>query len=161
MAAVVSNQFPTSQSLRREKVDDKDLVYPKSNLGTLSDESALSSSHIDALRHALHGTKARVVLPHEEGYDAAIRCWSRAAEKPASVAVIPTNTEEVSIVIKVATNTGAELAIKGGGHSSAGASCTDGGILIDLSAMRAVKVDPAEQLIFIQGGKCSSLIEAR
>lgn len=117
-----------------------------------SDRFGLSSSQIDALRHALQETKAKFVLPHEEGYDGAIRCWSKAAEKPAGVAVIPTNAEEVSIAVKFAVDTGLELAVKGGGHSSSGASCTDGGVLIDLSVMRAVRVDPAEQLIYVEGG---------
>lgn len=116
----------------------------------------LSSSQIDTLRHALQGTKAKIVLPHEEGYEAAIRCWSKAAEKPAGVAIIPTNAEEVSLAVKFAVETGLELAVKGGGHSSSGASCTDGGVLIDLSAMRAVKVDPSEQLIYVQGGNAQS-----
>ncbi|KAG9604326.1 hypothetical protein KCU77_g749, partial [Aureobasidium melanogenum] len=119
---------------------------------THPEKPALSSPQVDTLRQALQETKAKIILPHEAGYDAAIRCWSKAAEKPASVAVIPTSAEEVSIVVRFAVKTGLELAVKGGGHSSSGASCTDGGVLIDLSAMRAVKVDPAEQLIYVQGG---------
>lgn len=106
-------------------------------------------SQIDLLRHAFQGTEAKIVLPHEEGYSAAIRCWSKAVEKPAGVAIIPTNAKEVSIAVKFAVETGLELAVKGGGHSSSGASCTDGGVLIDLSAMRTVKVDSAEQLIYV------------
>ncbi|KAH0362084.1 hypothetical protein KCU65_g8307, partial [Aureobasidium melanogenum] len=117
-----------------------------------SDKSGLSSPQIDILRQAFQGTKAKIVLPRDEGYGAAIRCWSKAAEKPAGVAIIPTNAEEVSIAVNFAVKTGLELAVKGGGHSSSGASCTDGGVLIDLSAMRAVRVDPAEQLIYVEGG---------
>lgn len=116
------------------------------------EKTSLSDPQINTLRHAFEGTKAKIVLPHEDGHSAAIRCWSKAAEKPAGVAIIPTNAEEVCIAVKFAVETGLELAVKGGGHSSSGASCTDGGVLIDLSAMRAVKVDPAKQLIYVQGG---------
>lgn len=114
--------------------------------------SSLSSSQINTLRQAFQDTKAEVVLPHDEDYGAAIRCWSKAAEKPAGVAIIPTNAEEVSIAVSFAVETGLELAVKGGGHSSSGASCTDGGVLIDLSAMRAVRVNLAEQIAYVEGG---------
>ena len=51
-----------------------------------------------------------------------------------------------------ATKNGLELAIKGGGHSSNGASSTEGGVIIDLSRLRGVTIDAEKHLAYCQGG---------
>jgi hypothetical protein len=69
------------------------------------------------------------------------------------VVVVPQNAEEVSIVVKYASEQGIDLAVKGGGHSTAGVSSTNGGLLIDLNAkMRKVDVDLEKKLFIVQGG---------
>lgn len=54
--------------------------------------------------------------------------------------------------VKYANDQGLDLAVKGGGHSTAGASSTDGGLLINLSKMRHVNVDAEKRLLYVQGG---------
>lgn len=111
-----------------------------------------TSADVEALRAALARTGAYTFEPKDEGYAATIKRWSRAAEKPAGVSVQPTTAEEVSITLKYASQNGIDVAVKGGGHSTAGASSTDGGINIDLARMRNVRVDPEKKLLYIEGG---------
>lgn len=117
-----------------------------------TDRRQVTEADIQELRLLLSGTQAHVRTPSDHGYEAAVERWSRAAEKPAGVAIAPTSAEEVAIVIKYASEQGLDVAVKGGGHSTAGASSTDGGMLVDLGRMRGVKVDVDKQLLHVQGG---------
>ncbi|KAK5744225.1 hypothetical protein LTR17_002255 [Elasticomyces elasticus] len=112
----------------------------------------VEEADIEKLRQLLSGTKASVLSPSNTGYDVSIDRWSRAAIKQAGVAVVPTSAEEIAIAVKYATEQNIDLAVKGGGHSTAGASSTHGGLLIDLGHMRNVKVDEDMNLLYVQGG---------
>ncbi|KAH9835067.1 FAD-linked oxidoreductase [Teratosphaeria destructans] len=114
--------------------------------------SVASDIHISQLRELLRGTAAQVLTPADSGYGATLLRWSRAAEKPAGVSIVPTTAEQISVALKFATDNGIDVAVKGGGHSTAGASSTEGGMLIDLGRMRAVHVDPEKQQLHVQGG---------
>ena len=118
----------------------------------MASKRRVTDSDIDALRKLFSGTKARVIVPSDSGYAKTIERWSRAAEKPAGVSIEPTSAEEVAIAVKYARDHGIDLAVKGGGHSTAGVSSTNGGILINLGLMRNVTVDPDKELLYIQGG---------
>ncbi len=114
---------------------------------------SVTEDDISQLRRLLEGTGADVRAPGDNGYNKSIDRWSKAAEKPAGVAVAPTSAKEVSTVVKYAAQNGLDLAVKGGGHSTAGASSTDGGILVDLqSHMRRVTVNADKRQLHIQGG---------
>lgn len=118
----------------------------------MSRKQSTREEDIVALRKALSNTEAQVLGPADEGYLTTIKRWSRAAEKSAAISVVPITAEEVSIAVKYASEHNLDLAVKGGGHSTAGASSTNGGVLIDLSGMRDVKVDPEKKLLHVQGG---------
>lgn len=123
-------------------------------------KKTVSDGDIQALKQLLHSTNAQVFGPSDDGYAATIQRWSRAAEKPAGVSILPTTSEEVSIAVKYATEHQLDLAVKGGGHSTAGASSTNGGVLINLSNMRNVHVDPEKQLLHVQGGALWSDVDS-
>ncbi|KAF7539612.1 hypothetical protein G7Z17_g12385 [Cylindrodendrum hubeiense] len=93
----------------------------------------------------------QVLLPQDEGYDASLRRWSAACEKRAAVVVKPTCSKEVSVAVKSAVAAKIPLTVCGGGHSSSGTSSSDG-MVIDLSNMRNVKVNPAEMTVRFDGG---------
>ena len=83
----------------------------------------------------------RVTGPGDAGYDQARKVfygkWDR---RPAAV-VRPRNAQEVARVVTLAADTGAELAVRSGGHSLAGHSVSDGGIVLDLAELTALEVD--------------------
>ena len=62
------------------------------------------------------------------------------------------NVPETDLELKFAKKAGLEVAVSGGKHSASGASSTEGGLLIDLSKMRKVKVDTKTNTIIAQGG---------
>ena len=66
--------------------------------------------------------------------------------------VQPVEVSDISTAIVWAKEFGIDIAVKGGGHSTAGTSSSDGGLVIDLSRMTSVKVDPAAKTITAQGG---------
>ena len=115
-------------------------------------KKTITNADIEKLRELLSGTNAHVRGPSDAEYDKSIDRWSKAAEKPAGVAVAPSSAKEVSITVEYATDHGLDLAVKGGGHSTAGASSTKGGLLIDLGRMRNVDVDVEKKQLHVQGG---------
>ncbi|USW59021.1 Putative FAD linked oxidase, FAD-binding, type PCMH, subdomain 1 [Septoria linicola] len=92
----------------------------------MTNKRSVTSGDVEALRVALSHTGAHVFSLSDDGYAATIERWSRAAEKPAGVSVQPTTPEAVAIVVRYATDNGIDIAVKGGGHSTAEASSTDG-----------------------------------
>jgi FAD/FMN-containing dehydrogenase len=124
-----------------------------------SPKRSITREDIDTLRSLFSGTQATTLLTPNDGdsraYEASIHRWSRAAEKPAGLVVVPTTAEEVAIALRYASTQNLDLAVKGGGHSTAGVSSTDGGFLIDLNAkMRGVEVVDRDhsRLFKVQGG---------
>ncbi|KDQ10994.1 hypothetical protein BOTBODRAFT_136285 [Botryobasidium botryosum FD-172 SS1] len=95
--------------------------------------------------------KGYVATEGDAEYD--IKRWAKNAERKAKYVVFPTDAEDVSKAILFAKAHNLELAIRGGGHSSAGASSTDGGLVIDLAKhMNGVRVDAEKRLAYVQGG---------
>jgi hypothetical protein len=120
----------------------------------MSFKRSVTEQDVAELRKLLKSTDAQLVTPdEEEAYTKSIRRWSRAAEKPAGACLIPKSAEAVSITLKYASEQDLDLAVKGGGHSTAGASSTDGGLLIDLNThIRYVDVDTEKKIVKVGGG---------
>jgi FAD/FMN-containing dehydrogenase len=114
----------------------------------LSSTPATSIS-IPRLRDRFDG---RVTAPGDAGYDQARKVfygkWDR---RPAAI-VRPTDAAEVAQVVGLARDTGLELAVRSGGHSLAGHSVAEGGIVLDLSKMTALEVDRERRTAWAQTG---------
>jgi FAD/FMN-containing dehydrogenase len=101
------------------------------------------------LRHVLSG---RVIGPEDDGYHQARAVFFGGFDQRPAVIIRPTDATEVAQVVALARETGLELAVRSGGHSSAGHGTTQGGILLDLSAMKALDIDPARRTAWAQTG---------
>jgi FAD/FMN-containing dehydrogenase len=98
------------------------------------------------------GFTGQMVDPGHPDYEEARRVWSGSIDRhPAAVARC-SDSEDVAAAITAARALGLPLAVRGGGHSMAGHSTCDGGIVVDLSPMRAVSVDPVARLARVSGG---------
>lgn len=85
--------------------------------------------------------RGRVIGPDDDGYDAARTVMSGGIDRRPAVVVKVADAADVGHVIRLARDTGLEVAVKSGGHSGAGHSATEGGILLDLSDMKALDID--------------------
>jgi len=102
-------------------------------------EAALGfDAAIERLRVSLRG---EILLPEAEGYGAARRVWNGLVDKRPAAILLCTTRDDVVEAVNVARASGLTIAVRGGGHSIAGASVCDGGLVIDLSRMKAVEVD--------------------
>ncbi len=82
-----------------------------------------------------------VIAPGDPGYEEARRVHNGAFDKRPAAIVRPRNATEVARVVELARDAGHELAVRSGGHGGGGHGVSDGGIVIDLSAMRALEID--------------------
>ena len=98
------------------------------------------------------GFRGERIAPGDAAYDAARRIWNGAADRRPALVVRPADAEDVARAIGAARAQGLPLAVRGGGHSMAGHSTVDDGIVIDLSAMRDVHVDPGARRAVVGGG---------
>jgi hypothetical protein len=83
----------------------------------------------------------RVIEPGDPGYDDARTVMYATPEARPAVIVKVANASDVARVVTLARDCGLELAIRSGGHSAAGHGTTDGGIVLDLSDMKAIEID--------------------
>ena len=109
----------------------------------------LAARNLDQLRRSFSG---EIITPADAPYDEARRLWNALHDRRPAVVVRPGSPSEVATAIQFGREHDLELAIRSGGHSPAGHSGCDGGIVIDLSAMRGVIVDPAARTARANGG---------
>jgi len=104
---------------------------------------------ITALKSGFSGT---LILPSDAGYDTARTVMYGGNDKrPGAIARVKT-AADVQRVVNVARDTGVEFAIRSGGHSNAGHSTSEGGLVLDLRDMRAISVDPTSRTLTAETG---------
>ena len=93
-----------------------------------------------------------LVLPGDEAYDRNRAVWNGIVDRrPASI-LRCASSQDVVAAVRFAREAGLEIAVKCGGHSVLGLSVPDGGVMIDLSPMSAVRVDSAQRKAWVDGG---------
>ena len=96
--------------------------------------------------------KGRVVGPGDESYDAARTVFYGGIDRRPAGIVLATDAADVARVVSLARDKGLELAVRSGGHSTAGHSVTEGGILLDLGGMKALQIDAAARTAWTEPG---------
>ncbi|MEV6237537.1 FAD-binding oxidoreductase [Lentzea sp. NPDC051838] len=94
---------------------------------------------IATLRAGFTGT---VSAPGDDDYDDARALWNGLIDRRPRLIARCESVGDVAAAVRLGVDSGLELAIRGGGHSFSGASCVDDGLMIDLSRMNSVVVDP-------------------
>ena len=101
----------------------------------------------------LHKTVGgRVIGPDDADYDAARTIVSGEYDRRPAAIVRVANATDVARVVELASETGVQLAVRSGGHSGAGHSSTDGGIVIDLRDMKALEIDADGRTAWAEAG---------
>jgi hypothetical protein len=108
-----------------------------------------NSENTMALKSAIDG---QVILPGDNSYDETRKIWNGMFDKKPGVIVQCLNPSDVAASVNFARENKMLVAIKGGGHNSAGTASCDDGMMIDLSLMQHVEVDPNNNTAKAQGG---------
>ena len=93
-----------------------------------------------------------VVLPGDERYDEHREVWNAAVDRRPAVIARCTSAEDVVAAMRHGRERGLEIAVKCGGHSVMGLAVPDGGLMLDLTPMNAVRVDAEKRRAWVQGG---------
>jgi FAD binding domain/Berberine and berberine like len=109
----------------------------------------LAGTDLASLQAALTG---RVLGPRDADFDRARRVWNGAIDRRPAVIARCSDPGDVRTAIDFARRRGLEIAVRGGGHSLAGSSTLDDGLVIDLSALNCVRVDPGARRAWVGGG---------
>ncbi len=110
---------------------------------------AASGSSLEEFRVRFAGT---ILLPGDEGFDAARRVWNGEIDRRPAVIARCTGAADVMAAVSFARSSGLVAAVRGGGHNVAGTAVCDDGIVIDLSPMKGIRVDPARRTAWAQPG---------
>ncbi|MEO7664280.1 MAG: FAD-binding oxidoreductase [Candidatus Limnocylindrales bacterium] len=105
--------------------------------------------HLDALRRSFAG---ELIAPGDPAFAESRRVWNARFDRQPSLVLRPSNAADVATAIRFGRDRDLEIAVRSGGHSAAGHSATDGGLVIDMSGMRGVTVDPGRRTARANGG---------
>jgi FAD/FMN-containing dehydrogenase len=106
----------------------------------------------DPAAQGIDGFRGRLITANHADYDSARAIWNGAIDRRPRLIARCVGAGDVVAAVRFARDQNLEIAIRGGGHNVAGTAACDGGIVIDLSAMRGVRVDPKSRRVWVQGG---------
>ena len=108
-----------------------------------------NSAKVEVLRK---GFKGKVITPGDQEYEESRKIWNGMVDKRPAIIARCAGTQDVVKAVNFARDNGIQLAVRGAGHHIAGNSLCDDGLVVDLSHMRAVKVDAAAKRAIAEGG---------
>ncbi|MCA1706284.1 MAG: FAD-binding oxidoreductase [Actinobacteria bacterium] len=106
------------------------------------------------------GMTGSVFVPADAGYDDARKVWNADIDRHPAVIARCRSTQDVVAAIALAREQGWEISIRGGAHNTAGTAICDNGLMIDLSELREVTVDPEARRVRVGGGALLSDMDA-
>ncbi len=112
-------------------------------------ESALDATAIEALKATIRG---QVIAPGEADYEVTRRVHNGMIERYPRLIVRCHDVADVISSVNVGRDAGLAIAVRGGAHNAAGLGTVDDGLVIDLSLMRGVRVDPVARTVQVEGG---------
>ncbi|MBV9831273.1 MAG: FAD-binding oxidoreductase, partial [Marmoricola sp.] len=116
-----------------------------------------AESPVVRLRNSVRG---EVIGASEAGYDESRRVWNAAVDRRPLAVVQCVDEADVRAAVRFAVDNGVEIAVRSGAHSMSGASVVDGGIVIDLTRMNQVQVDPEARRAVVGGGALLGDVDA-
>jgi FAD/FMN-containing dehydrogenase len=112
---------------------------------------------IEQFRAVLDGP---VIVPGDAGFDAGRRVWNAQIDRRPRAIARCTSPADVVAAIAFAGAAGLEVSVRGGGHNAAGTAVCDGGLMVDLSPLDTVTVDPAARRAQVGGGALLADLDA-
>ncbi len=149
--ALAASVYPLSARALLKPGSDIDAVDSQGNSITVE------KAALDEIGSSLDG---RLVLPGDARYDSLRRLWNGMFDKHPALIAQCANSGDVAKAVTFASERNLLLAVKGGGHSFPGKSSCNGGMVIDLSAMRDVQVDAKGRTMTAGGGALLAQLDA-
>ena len=149
LGAVVAASLPTSQSLA---------AILSGSMGVDADINAVTGDGAEvtlkqaAVKELGDSLRGNLVLPGHDMYEEARRVLNASINKHPALIVQCKGVADVRNAVDFARESNLLVAVKGGGHSFSGKSTCDGGMMIDLSTLRSVRVDPKRRIANVSGG---------
>jgi FAD/FMN-containing dehydrogenase len=112
-------------------------------------EAIINAEAIEGLRAKISG---EVMQAGAEGYEDARTIWNAMIDRKPGIIIQCRGNSDVITAVNFARDNGALISVKGAGHNIAGNSVCDGGIMIDLSLMKSVRVDPEKKRAYVEPG---------
>lgn len=109
----------------------------------------VTKESFDTFKASLRGT---LFEPADPGYEEARKIWNATVDRKPALIVRCAGVADVIAALRFAGETGLPLAVRGGGHNIAGTAVCDNGLVIDLSGMRAVRIDPTAKMAWVEPG---------
>jgi FAD/FMN-containing dehydrogenase len=119
--------------------------------------TSLPARKIEELKGGFQG---EILVPGDGEYESARQIWNAMIDKRPAVIARCASTSDVVLGVNFARDNGLLLAVRGGGHNIAGNALCDDGLVIDLSKMKAARVDPAARRVTIEGGATLADLDA-
>ena len=118
--------------------------------------AGLDGGHVTLTSEQLNGLESRIagelLCAGDDGWEEAVRIWNGMAARVPALVVQPRSADDVAEAVGFARDRGLLLSVKGGGHNIAGTSIAEGGLVLDMSRMRDVSVDPDARLAHVGPG---------
>jgi hypothetical protein len=112
-------------------------------------DTKLKETSVDELKGSLRGA---LLSAGDEGYEEARKIWNGMIDRRPALIVRCAGVSDVIGAVKFSRANGLQVSVRGGGHNVSGNAVCDGGLMIDLSLMNGIRVDPEKRTAFAQGG---------
>ena len=116
---------------------------------TNGDQTVLAEGTIEEFRSSLQGA---VLCPGDDGYEDARKIWNGMIDRRPAIIALCTGVADLVSCVNFARSNNLLVAVRGGAHSFAGNAVCDGGIVIDLSLLKGIRVDPVGRTARAEGG---------
>jgi len=111
--------------------------------------TAIDAERLEALSSTFSGT---ILGPGDPGYDEARRVHNGLIDRHPALIAGCQGVADIVDALRLARDSGLDVSVRGGGHNVAGRAVADGGVMVDLSSMKGIHVDPEARTVRAQGG---------
>src|SRR5215472_1809909 len=125
------------------------LMTEHSNKATSTAVAVPEARALDVFQASLRG---ELICPHDRGYESARRVWNGMIDRYPALIIRCVNRTDVTRAVEFARLQHLPVAVRAGGHSVSGTSVCDEGIVIDLSQMKGIRVDPMTGTVWAEAG---------
>lgn len=115
-------------------------------------EAAPRAIDAKGLAHLRACFRGELLRPADAGYDDARHIWNAAIDKHPALIARASGVADIVAAVRFAREHGLQLAVRGGGHNVAGTAVCDDGLVLDLSRLKGIRVDPVARTVRIQPG---------